>query len=296
VAVAAGIAFYWLYTQISKCERRLDELVKEAGAEVNGKISELGEPNRPDETKEVMKAEKTNLILPLWRTVCRVKRDPLIRKQEFGLVSFAPARGATPNQNGLYGVAKLRGNFGSEEAASQEAERIIREVDSANSVFVVRVGQTFPIAGEVHRFVGETVNVDLSETVSAEDAEREKKAQKKDAKDKKQLLDKEKQLLSRNKEIQAGTYEEDVLDVYTRAQIKRAQLQHTLAVTEEKVKEIHKVLDQAKEDVVTLDARHPELKAKYIEHYLEARREAGLSTDWEAQLGPESPLYFLKYL
>ena len=193
-------------------------------------------------------------------------------------------------------MAKLRGNFGSEEAASAEAERIIRDVDSVNSVFVVRVGQTFPIANEAQRFVAETVTVDLSEAVTEEEAAREKRAKQKDNKDKKQLLDREKRLLAEDKEILAGTYEEDPLDVYTRANVKRAQLQHVLHTTEEKVKEVRKILDKAIEDVEVLDKRHPELRAQYIEHYMQARKEAGLPTDWGSDLDPESPLNFMKYL
>ena len=225
-----------------------------------------------------------------------MKQDPLLRKQEFGLISFAPARGATPNQNGLYGVAKLRGNFGSEEAASHEAERIIREVDSANSVFVVRVGQTFPIATDVHRFVGETVNVDLSDAVTEEDVQRQERTRKKEERDKKQMLEREKQLLSQDKQILEGTYEEEPLDIYTRAQIKRAQLEHVLETTEAKVQEVKGILARAKEDVRVLDERHPELREQYVEHYYKARKEAGLPTDWGAELDPQSPLNFMKYL
>ena len=43
--------------------------------------------------------------------------DPVIDLQKIGLFSFVPARGAVPNNQGIYGFAKIRGNFANENEA-----------------------------------------------------------------------------------------------------------------------------------------------------------------------------------
>ena len=47
--------------------------------------------------------------------------DPVIPSQIFGLISFVPAKGAKPNKNGLFGFAKLRGNYSN----MSEADKIV---------------------------------------------------------------------------------------------------------------------------------------------------------------------------
>lgn len=262
------------------------------------KVDELSrafiEPEAPPLSAEEVQLAAPHLIHPLWRTVTRVKTDPLIRKQEFGLISFTPARGATPDKYGLYGVAKLRGNFLNENKANAEAERIIRDVDSINEIYTVKVGQSFPITKEV-KFIAEFETVDLSKEVTQEEKDKEESLKKKETKEKKVIVDREKQLLIEHKEIVQGTYEEDPLDVYIRAKVKTSQLKYTLEMTEKKIEtELKPALERAKADVKALDEKHPEMKGKYLEHYLEARREAGLETEFKTDTG--SQMDFMKYL
>lgn len=258
---------------------------------LSGRIIETtANPLSSNETK--LAAE--SLVKPLWRSVVQVKNDPPIYKQDFGLFSFTPARGATPNEYGIYGIAKIRGNFKNEDVAAREAARIIREVDSVNEIYTIKVGQSFPLTKEI-RFTAEFEKVDLSQQVADVEKEKQETESKKQSEDKKIIIDREKQLLSEHKEILNGTYEEDPLDVYIRAQVKRSQLQYTLEITEKKIaNEIKPALERARNEVVELELKNPELKKKYLDKYLEARKEAGLETEFNTNSGTQ--LDFMKYL
>ena len=77
--------------------------------------------------------------------VDRTYADPPPPMQTIGLVSFTPAKGAKPNENGIYGFAKLRGNYPNTEEAEQRAEFLIRNVDSYHQIYHTYVGRPFPI-------------------------------------------------------------------------------------------------------------------------------------------------------
>ena len=94
---------------------------------------------RPDQTAPVLNQEQSVEALKVLNNTSftdkfpRVERtyaDPILPMQYIGLISFTPAKGATPNENGVFGFAKLRGNFSSEIEANERAEFIIRNVDS----------------------------------------------------------------------------------------------------------------------------------------------------------------------
>ena len=86
--------------------------------------------------------------------------DPVIDLQKIGLFSFVPARGAVPNNQGIYGFAKIRGNFANENEANERAEFIIRNVDSYNQIFHTYVGRPFPITVD-SKYSAETQEIDI---------------------------------------------------------------------------------------------------------------------------------------
>ena len=53
--------------------------------------------------------------------------------QNIGLISFVPAKGATPNDNGVFGFAKLRGNF------STNIDMVIHNNEAEISPLILKV-------------------------------------------------------------------------------------------------------------------------------------------------------------
>jgi hypothetical protein len=70
--------------------------------------------------------------------------DPEI-DQKICLVSFSPAQGATPNEDGFYGMMKVRGSYKNIEDAEERSEYLIKNYDSYNPIFHAEVGKPFPI-------------------------------------------------------------------------------------------------------------------------------------------------------
>jgi len=71
--------------------------------------------------------------------------DPVQAQQAVALVSFLPCKGASPNNLGLFGFAKVRGVYSTEKEANDRAVYLIRNIDSVHTIHHVRVGHAFPV-------------------------------------------------------------------------------------------------------------------------------------------------------
>lgn len=131
-------------------------------SETNSKESSLTTPDdrdlnnkwKPDLKTRILNEEEIEVAMTelnntdfvnKFPKVDRTYADPVVNLQKYGLLSFVPAKGAKPNDNGVFGFAKLRGNFDSEMECNQRAEYLIRNVDSYHQIYHVYVGRPFPI-------------------------------------------------------------------------------------------------------------------------------------------------------
>lgn len=207
--------------------------------------------------------------------VDRVYADPAIVNQVYGLFSFVPAKGAKPNENGVFGYAKLRGNYGTDIEASQKAEDIIRNVDSYHTLYHCFVGRPFPLTSS-SKYTKEVNEIDIrkqmTESVSSEI--KQKKATEKRAME--EIQEREAALLEENRKIQAGEDIEDVFDTYITLKVKKAQLTYTYTEHQKKMEEIRHILVTTKKNIEDLDATNPEFNERYFEKYRKARLSAGL--------------------
>ena len=92
-------------------------------------------------TDEELKCAQEDLVdkqyIKKYSQAERSYADPVLPAQLLGLISFVPAKGATANKNGVYGFAKLRGNYSTMFEADKRAEMLIRDHDSYNQNFHV---------------------------------------------------------------------------------------------------------------------------------------------------------------
>ncbi len=175
------------------------------------------------------------------------------------------------------------------------ADLLIRQVDSANTILHVRIGETFPVTTEI-KWTEHFDTVDVQKQMTKIEEERIEEHQEQDEKERQQLVDREKRLLKENKEILSGEYKENPLEVYTRLNVARAQLKWTKADLEQKIEdEIKPGIEKRSKEIAQMDKEHPTFRSLFFEKYAEARREACLSNDipvdhLKVQQG------FLKYL
>ncbi len=211
--------------------------------------------------------------------------DPPLMNQNIGLISFVPAKGASPNEHGVYGFAKLRGNFVSEEDAESQAERIVRNVDSYHKIFHTYVGRPFPItiSSDYSKEVSDVEMKQEMKTAFAEDIKKKREQEQKEIED---IKNREQELLADVKKT-----EEDAGDRYTTLMVKRAQLSWTYLETEKKLYQMVSLIARARREIKEMDEKDAVLRQNYYNKYLQARKAANLPTDRQSM--DES---FMKFL
>jgi hypothetical protein len=208
-----------------------------------------------------------------FRSVDRTYADPPIPLQTIGLISFYPAKGATPNENGVFGFAKIRGNYASEMEASQRAEFLIRNVDSYHPVFHTYVGRPFPITTS-SKYSAETDEIDIKKEATKAISSSIKDKKDEELKTIREIKEKEEKLLAEAKKEDVDPYEE-----YITQRVKLAQLQWTYLEHQRKMAEVKEIVIKTREVVKQMDIDYPEYKDSYYEKYMNARKEAGIKED-----------------
>ena len=239
--------------------------------------------NAPSLTDEQLADATEKLIntafVSKFPTVDRNYADPPLNLQHVGLFSFIPAKGATPNAKGIYGFAKLRGNFATEMEANQRAELLIKDHDSTHTIFHTYVGRPFPVTVN-ENYASETSEVDIrKDTVEA--VSNTMKIKKDD--DKKKVME----MKEREAELLADTCadkDKEIIDQddYITLKVKKAQLTWTYIEHIKKLKEIKDIIIRTRQQLVEIDEANPALNVKYYEKYKAARTKSGLKIDDKA--------------
>jgi hypothetical protein len=247
---------------------------------------EQGAPNlTEDEVNLALDELNNDAFIQKFPRVDRTYADPPPPMQTIGLLSFIPAKGATPNSNGVYGFAKLRGNFATPQEADQRAEFIIRTVDSYHQIFHTYVGRPFPLT-ESSKYSAETSEIDIRKetTEAVSTSVKNKKA------DEQKTVDEIKEREEALKEDVSGE-NVDPYDEYITLRVKKAQLSWTYLEHIKKMEEIKGILTQTRSEISRLDEENAEFKDKYYDKYITARKNAGIKDTAE-----ELEDNFMKYL
>ena len=233
------------------------------------------------EVKTAMKANHDTSFTDKFPRFEKFYADPPIPNQTYSLVSFTPAKGATPDSDGVFGMLKVRGTFATEDEAMLRAEYIVRNVDSYNSLFNTYVGRPFPLAVS-KKYVTDTTEIDVKKKVAEETSTniRSKRDEEKQAI--REIEDRQKELLA-----DVEKKEDDPYDVYTELMVKKAQLSWTYNETLKKMEEMKVNIIKARAEVAKMNAENDDYKAQYMVKYLEARKKAGL---------PSDDVSFIKYM
>ena len=233
---------------------------------------EQGVPPLNDEQTNFAMAELNNTsFTEKFPRVDKTYSDPPVNLQTFGLFSFVPAKGASPNENGVFGFAKLRGNFATENEADQRAEFIIRNVDSYHQIYHTYVGRPFPVTVS-SKYSADTNEIDIRKetTKTMSSSVKEKKMEEKKVID--DMKQREEALIAESKR---DPNDVDPFDTYITLKVKKAQLSWTYLEHQKKMAEIRTVLRTTKTTLDELDTEFPDFRNQYFSKYMEARRSAG---------------------
>ncbi len=200
--------------------------------------------------------------------------DPSLPLQTYGLISFVPSKGATPDKDGVYGFMKLRGNFATTQEATERAQFLLREVDSYHKIFHAYVGRPFPITLD-QKYSAKTEEVDIRKKaveVVSEDVKAKRDKEKEEIED---IKRREKQLLD---EAKPG-YKPDPYEEYTVLRVKKAQLVWAYSQTQKKMEDMKKSIIKTRAQIIEMDAQNPEYAKEYFDRYMKARRDAGIADE-----------------
>jgi len=227
------------------------------------------------EVKSAMNELNNTAFVEKFPQVERSYADPVIFNQLIGLFSFIPAKGASPNENGVYGFAKLRGNYATQLEASQQAENLIRNVDSYHQIFHSYVGRPFPLTLS-SKYSAETDVIDIRKEIT--------KSVSNDIKDKKEEERKIiKEIKEKEEKLKEDTRKEEVdpYDEYITLCVKKAQISWTYLEHFKKIAELKGIISKTRERLQQLDKEYPDFRDKYFEKYMDARRESGIKDSKE---------------
>ncbi len=219
--------------------------------------------------------------------VDRTYADPPITLQTIGLLSFTPAKGATPNENGVFGFAKLRGNYASELEAKQRAEAIIRNIDSYHQIYHTWVGRPFPITAS-SKYSAETDEVDIRKEMTKSVSSAIKSKKKKENKDMEEIKKREEKLLAESRQDPEDV---DPYEEYITLRVKKAQLSWTYLEHLKKIEEVKEIIIKTRDRLTDMENQDPEFKEKYYAKYVAAREQVGLNMNTE-----EAGQNFMKFL
>jgi len=237
---------------------------------------------KPEQHEAPLSAEETEVAMTVlnntdftdkFRVVDRTYADPPIPLQTIGLISFYPAKGASPNENGVFGFAKIRGNYATELEASQRAEFLIRNVDSYHPVFHTYVGRPFPITTS-SKYSAETDEIDIKKEATKAISTSIKDKKDEEMKTIAEIKEKEEKLIAESKREEVDPYDE-----YITQRVKLAQLQWTYLEHKRKMAEVKEVIIKTREVVKNMNEEYPQYKDTYYEKYMNARKEAGIKED-----------------
>lgn len=217
--------------------------------------------------------------------VDRTYADPPPPLQTFGLLSFVPAKGAQPNANGVYGFAKLRGNYATQQEADQRAEFLIRNVDSYHQIYHTYVGRPFPMTAS-SKYSAETNEIDIRKEMTESISNDVKKKKEDELKTVQEIKDREEALVADTKKEEVDPYDE-----YITLRVKKAQLSWTYLEHVKKMKEVKDIIVRTRKEILKMEEENSEYKEKYYDKYMNARKESGFKDTPE-----EMQANFMKFL
>lgn len=232
-------------------------------------------------TKEEYKEAKKELIKDSFvkfkfPRIYKTRIDPQINGQQYSLHSFIPAKGASPDKDGVYGIFKNRGNFNTLNEAYEHSELLVRTIDSFNEIFVGFVGKEFPLTLD-SKWCQETKEVDVKNKLDDIAKTKYKEQREKDQKDMEEIMERQKKLLSDNKELKQES--KDDLDYYTMLRVKFANLKLSKEDILGKLKNIEDLLEKSKVEIKEMNDKHPEYQTEYMNKYKNACETSGINVE-----------------
>jgi hypothetical protein len=231
---------------------------------------------KPLTGKEYKEAEKELIVTDIigkFPSTYKYSVDPIYRDQSYCLHSFIPSKGATPDEDGVFGMIKLRGSFPSIQEMNERSEDIVRELDSYNKIFHGYTGRWAPITTS-SKYTAEVYEVDLQEKIKNVVGNDIKSKRRDEEQEIKEIKDREKKL---REDVLIKDEDRDPIERYLELMVKKAHCLYTLDRYKADGEKLQKVVDDTKVVLTEMNENNPEFLEKYESLYRAAREEVGMS-------------------
>jgi len=248
-------------------------------------------PNRDPLTKEQLEVAKKELYNKEYTKLdfprnMKFGIDPKVAGQVYGLISFIPSKNAKPDQDGCFGILKLRGNFGSETEADKWAEKLIKDHDTYSEIDTVFIGRPFPLFIDNEKYAQKTREIDIRKIVTDNQKAAQVEKQQKEQKEIQEIQERQRKLLNKETEEEKDSAVTDI-DYYVTLRVKKANAMAVVDEAEKRIKEAQEVIDKVSKEIEEFDEKEPTYKDEYIEKYKAALGVVGANPE-------ENPL--IKYM
>ena len=235
---------------------------------------------------ELIKRDFIKLKYPRERAF---RNDPAVPQQRFGLITFMPSKGATPDSDGCFGVIKSRGNFASSAEAQTYGEMLISNHDSYSEIDIVFVGHDYPLLVDNTSYCRSTAEIDIRKKVEEvvkshiKSKREEEKAQIKECEERAAIL----RDPTHQKEKDDAM---DTQELYTKLRVKKASVLHAIDEYVTKLSQARKVLTSTDKEIEELEKSNPEVVGtmEYLNRFGKEMKAIGVNN-------PEQNPYY-KYL
>jgi len=232
-------------------------------------------PLRGDQLKwAVSDLLKTDFIKLKFPRVMKLRKDEPIAQQNYGLYSFTPAKGAKADNDGCYGVIKIRGTFATEQEAKEHADRIIGTMDARHEIFVVFVGSDAPLAFD-DDYCKKVDEIDIKAKLNGTERHHNKEVDAKDQQEMKEIKDREQAILAPPEESKDESSSD--MEEYIKLRIKRANAIHVRKEAEKTIARSIEVSKKSYEVLKQMDLANEEFKNNYKEIYLAECKKSGIT-------------------
>jgi len=268
-----------IITDTSFIENTTKEELQPAPAEMINRFSTLEvDPIANNLTKPEYKEAKQELIKDTFvkfkfPRIYKSRIDPQINGQQYSLHSFIPAKGATPDKDGVFGIFKNRGNFSSQNEANEHCELLIRSIDSVNEIFIGYVGKEFPLTLNSN-WCQETKEIDVKNKLDDIAKSKYKETREKEQKEIDEIQERQKKLLSENSETKQES--KDDLDYYIMLRVKFANLKLSRENSLKQLRKEQEAIENAILEIQRKNVEHPEYKEEYMKKYKHALESSGI--------------------
>ncbi len=237
-----------------------------------------------EETEAAVAALTENSFIENFPRVERAYADPPIPLQKYFLFSFIPARNAKPDDQGVFGYAKVRGSYETDHEAASREDYLIKNHDSYHVIQTGFVGRPFPVTLDP-KYSAKTKEIDVRKKMAQDITQDLKSNKHEEEKEVREILDRQQKLLEESRKGEIDSY-----DAYITQQVKKANLVWRYIDLGTKLVEMRDLITKAREVLAEMNTEHPEYIESYREKYFKAREEAGIKPS------PSDSQNFLKFM